>query len=100
MNTETRKWLKAWAVVLLLLLAIPTLLYTGFLLWSLWGYKEERWQLHYVTALEDTLTCWRGVGLFLAGFLTLGYTWCLFNRWPSPFFLGLRLKYGATAEQA
>ena len=98
MNTETRMWLRAWAVILLLLLAIPTLLYTGFLLYSLWGYKEVRWQLYYVTALEDTLTCWRGVGLFLAGFVTLGYTWCLFDRWADPYFFRLRVKYAAMPE--
>ena len=98
MTKATRNWLTGWGIVVCLVLAIPTLFFSWFLLNAYSWYSEERWQLYVVTAGEDCVLLWRRLGLFLAGFLTLGYTWFLFNRWADPYFLRLRVKYAAMPE--
>ncbi len=95
MNKATKLWVTVWGFILLLVLAIPTLLFTWFLLDAIFGYTEERWQTYFITAAEDTLQAWRNTALLLGGFLTLGYTWCLLGHFEPIYFMGLRVRYRA-----
>ena len=96
MKEITLMWLKAWGLVALILLGIPTLGFAWFMISSGGVYDRsdhDPWQLKVIRSLEGWLHFMRGCALFIMGFATLGYTWFLFNRWEEPCFLKAWEKY-------
>lgn len=97
MKEVTDRWLRAWGVLLIAILGIPTFGYTWIYLSGKFGDQyssfPKSWKLIAVEALEPWLHFWRGAMLLIAGFLTLGYTWSLMASLEEPLFTGLRKRY-------